>query len=469
MKNHTKYSNTIISTVFILMIIVLSTLLFSCRKFVEVPLPKDRLVNELVFNDDPSATAAILGIYSNMMQTNTLISSTATWYPGLNADELNYVGTSASSQQFLKNSILIDNSEVDAAWTQGYQFIYYANSAIEGLNKSSTVSEATKKQLLGEAKVIRALVYFYLTNLYDAVPLVTGTDYEKNAVLPRVAQTEIYDFAVQDLKEAKELLLPAYPTADRVRPNKWTASALLARIYLYQKQWDKAEKEATEVINSKVYSIAPVSDTFLKTSNETIWQLMPVAPSSNTLVSTRFIPSSNTSVPLFPLTNELANIFDANDLRKATWIGKSIASGITYYYAYKYKIRTTNATTTENYGVFRLAEQYLIRAEARARLNVDLKGGIDDVDVLRIRAGISKLPENLLQADLLAAVEKERRMELFAEWGHRWYDLKRTGRLDAVMSVFKPTSWKPTAALWPIPFSQIKANKQLVQNPGYTN
>ncbi|RYG54138.1 MAG: RagB/SusD family nutrient uptake outer membrane protein, partial [Chitinophagaceae bacterium] len=94
---------------------------------------------------------------------------------------------------------------------------------------------------------------------------------------------------------------------------------------------------------------------------------------------------------------------------------------------------------------------------------------IADLDIIRARAGLTKIAStnpNTSQSDLLDAILKERRSELFTEWGHRWMDLRRFGKLDAVMSAIKP-GWKPAAQLLPIPYSEILVNQNLKQNPGY--
>jgi hypothetical protein len=115
--------------------------------------------------------------------------------------------------------------------------------------------------------------------------------------------------------------------------------------------------------------------------------------------------------------------------------------------------------------VLRLAELFLIRAEANAQLN-NVSNAVDDLNVLRTRAGLDLLPNSLSQQDCLNAVYQERRVELFAEWGHRWFDLKRTGQADAVLGTMKP-AWKSSAVLYPIPFGEIQLNPLLTQNAGY--
>jgi hypothetical protein len=120
---------------------------------------------------------------------------------------------------------------------------------------------------------------------------------------------------------------------------------------------------------------------------------------------------------------------------------------------------------TEYLMVLRLAEQFLIRAEARAHQK-NLADAISDLNIIRHRAGLPDLSSSLVQADVLAAVEKEKRIEFFAEFGHRWFDLKRTGRVDAVLAPIKPL-WTSTAAFYPLPFSELQKDPNLTQNPGY--
>lgn len=114
--------------------------------------------------------------------------------------------------------------------------------------------------------------------------------------------------------------------------------------------------------------------------------------------------------------------------------------------------------------VIRLAELYLIRAEARAKQN-NITGSQEDLNRIRNRSGLANITANTLSL-LLSAIEQERRIELMMEWGHRWLDLKRTGRVNGIISSLK-SSWQPTDALYPIPKYELETNPFLVQNPGY--
>ncbi len=115
--------------------------------------------------------------------------------------------------------------------------------------------------------------------------------------------------------------------------------------------------------------------------------------------------------------------------------------------------------------MLRLAEQFLIRAEARAKTH-NIMGAITDVNAIRRRAGLRELPATLGETDLIAAIAQERRIELFAEWGHRWMDLKRTDKIDDVLKPIKP-QWRNTQKFYPIPLLELTTNPNLTQNPGY--
>ncbi len=160
-------------------------------------------------------------------------------------------------------------------WSNLYSCIYQANSALEGLNKSTTLSVPIKNQLIGEAIFIRAFCNFYLVNIFGDVPLITTTDYLSNQSLARTSTAEVYDHIITDLKRAKDLLTVDFLapdgslTTDRVRPNKGAASALLSRVYLYTQKWDSAEAEASELIQNSNYELLPdLNAVFLKNNKE---------------------------------------------------------------------------------------------------------------------------------------------------------------------------------------------------------
>ncbi len=468
--------------IYIATIFIALTGICSCKKLVTVAPPTTEIESATVFSSDASASAAVSGIYSRMMSGNGFASGgsgSMTFYGALSADELvNYPPSSVSaSYYFYGNNIPATAAgPTGAPWTEIYQYIYTANAAIEGLaDSSSGVSSAVSRALTGECKFIRAFYYFYLTNLFGDVPLITTTDYTQNESAARTVQATVYTQIIADLVAAESLLNPDYSAVqggERVRPIKWAAAALLARTYLYTGDWVDAETQATLVINSGQYALLnDLTTVFLKNSEETIWSLRPVLPDENTPDALTFLLTAapSTAVNNVTLLGKLLAAFEPGDKRRSTWVDSLTVSNVTYYFAYKYRAGiAVNQPVTEYSMVLRFAEQYLIRAEARAEQN-NLSGAALDLNAIRSRAGLGATTA-ATQADLLTAILHERQAELFTEWGHRWLDIKRTNSVDSVMTVacpLKGATWIPTAQLWPIPLTEIEADSKLTQNPGY--
>ena len=221
--------------------------------------------------------------------------------------------------------------------------------------------------------------------------------------------------------------------------------------------------------NSNYRLLDDLNQVFLKNSEESIWQLMTVTSSSiNTYEGNIFIPVSNNWSRY--VTSELLTAFEANDKRREHWIGTYTSTDGTNtitYYPFKYKI-SSGTTITEYSMVMRLAEQYLIRAEARAQQNkvTGANSAETDVNTIRGRAGLNPTVANT-KAAMLLAIEQERRVELFTEWGHRWLDLKRTNRANAVLGALSYKNWQSTDVLFPINTTEMDNNPNLTQNPGY--
>ncbi|UEG54203.1 RagB/SusD family nutrient uptake outer membrane protein [Mucilaginibacter daejeonensis] len=461
--------------------ILLLTLLTSCKKYVEIEDPKDQLVASSVFLNDNTATAAVIGIYSSMNESNYYFANVLTTFMGsMAADDFAYSAVFAAFDEFKNNAVLPGNTYVNTLWSQPYDYIYRANACYQGLSASTTLTPAIKDQLMGESLFVRAFCHFYLVNMFGDVPLITDTDVLANTNKPRTAAAEVYKSIIADLEAAKKLLATAYPgNTERTRPNKAVATALLARAYLYTGNFTAAEAQATEVISNTTYKLLPTAEmnnVFLKNSQEAIWQLQVVntGANRNTFEGNTII---STATPLYRLTKGttgLEDAFEADDKRRANWVAKyTTAAGLVYNYPFKYKVRV-GTPVTEYSMVLRLAEQYLIRAEARAQQN-KLSDAVSDLNIIRQRAGLGNLPALGDMGAVMLAIEKERRLELFTEWGHRWFDLKRwkstsgdasKSRADDVLPAIK-TAWKPTAKLWPIPTQALVTNPNLVQNPGY--
>ena len=454
-----------------------------CRKSVEVQAPVSSISGSEVYKTDGTTMAAVTGIYTNLMNGPTMVqgSQSIAMLMGLASDELKNYSTSPAYIAPYTNAFMVTGNYF---WGELYEALYPCNAIIQGVTASTSLSDAIHNQALGEAKFMRALLLFYATNLYGDVPLVTTTDYRKNNTISRSKPADVYKQIISDLKDAQSLLSSDYvngagaTVTDRARPNRAAASALLARVYLYTKDWGNAEALADSIIANTSYQLlTDLSQVFLKASKETIWQMQPVVPGYSTYEPSSYIllAAPGNAVPA-AVSSYLLNAFEQNDKRMANWVGSVTVAGsgsiptTTYYYPYKYKAVPANATTApaEYLVVLRLAEQYLIRAEARAQQH-NLTGAVSDVNIIRSRAGLSDTTASS-QTELLAAIAHERQVELFTEWGHRWFDLKRTGAVDSVMGVVTPQKggvWKTTGQLLPIPANETIINPNLGQNPGY--
>ncbi len=470
-------------------ILGLMALLISCKKFVDVAPPPTSTTADNVFTSDQTAIAVLTGIYGKLSNDNSASFTTnavtgISLYGGLSADEITLFNLSNTLlTSFYRNDISVSGTG-GLFWNSLYAMIFSCNSAIEGLNTSTGLTPSVKNQLLGEAKFMRAFGYFYLVNLYGDVPLNISTDYKVNALLPRATTSAVYQQILLDLQDAQGLLSADYLQADaktayslnvaeRVRPTKWAALALLSRVLLYTGDYAGAEVTASSVLdNSQMFQLGTLSTAFLKNTKETIFSLQPVrtGTSSNTGDGALFILPATGPSSAFPvyLSRDIVNAFEPGDQRKSSWIKFATVGIDTFYYPFKYKIGKTNTVAGEYTILLRLAEQYLIRAEARAQLN-NLTEAVSDINVLRTRAVLPLLTVTNKDT-LLTQIFQERRVELFTEWGHRWFDSKRTNRIDDIMTIAAPAKggvWAPYKSLYPIPVVDISRNPNLIQNPGY--
>jgi hypothetical protein len=460
-----------------------------CKKLVEVDPPVNNITAANVYSTDLTAANVLTGLYIKMSRENATFQNEgyiATIFnaAGLSSDELGLFDSEYSGSNFnlySKNELTALQSP--GFWVNIYTDLFVANSAIEGISQSSDLSSGVKEQLLGEAKFMRAFYLFYLINLYGDIPLATTTDYKINRQLPRASKSTVCQQIISDLKEAQSLLSEDYKGGDamsnvteRVRPNRYTATALLARAFLYEASeadntWAQAEEEASKIISNSQYDTVALGEVFLNTSKEAIWQLQPVRGgiNGNSGESKFFVlpEMKNFAYPVH-LSNAVVQSFETNDRRRMEWIGNVTYDGTVYFYPNKYKIaQGIDAPSTEYSTIFRLAEQYLIRSEARAHQN-NLTGSAEDLNVIRKRAGLPNTSATTKE-DLLTAIMHERKVELFTEGGHRWFDLKRTGKADVVLKTIKGATWQSTDQLYPIPSREIAKSPSLQgqQNPGY--
>lgn len=451
-----------------LCVVALIFLGIGCSEFVEVDLPKSFLSSEAVFSDAETTDAVLRSLYAKLREDGLLSGSSLNILTGLYSDELDYYGTDQVWQHFYWHTILSNNGNVASWWRSSFNLIYEANAVIEGVDTSEGLSEEDANRFTGEALFFRAYLHFLLSELYGDVPYIETSNYINNDTISRLSKPRVYDKILRDLERSRDLLPAEDFSGEKVRVYGAVAESVLSRVNLYAENWEAAEASATRVINQFGGLETNLDQVFLKDSPETIWQFTPEQPGDNATEGHAFILQfPPTLLGGFALSPEVFYAFEDGDLRKDHWVGtvNDFSGPTVWYYAYKYKERQRTSSSLEYSIPLRLAEQYLIRAEARAYLN-DLTGAQEDLNRIRNRAGLDNTLATTQEA-LIEAILQERRVELFLEQSHRWFDLKRMGKAKEVLAALK-TNWKDTDVLFPIPEQQLILNPNLLpQNTGY--
>jgi starch-binding outer membrane protein, SusD/RagB family len=478
------HQHTMLAIVFIFV-----CFLGSCEKLVEIPDSINAVTTEKVFSDDNSATAALMGVYSQMINggaTQQFSCGLATILGSYSSDDLRGEADDYVAMNKL-TALLADKTDIPKLWISSYSIgVYGANAILEGIAGSGALSQPVKNQLEGEAKFIRAFSYFYLTNFFGDVPLVLTTDFNQSATMPRTAQTLVYKQIIQDLKDAQQLLPDNYNINNglRIRANKWAATAMLARVYLYTGDFTNAALQAEAVIkNNNLFSLpTDLNIVFATNSKEAIWQLQQnngtalgnATPEGIYFMSAFFVPGGAGTVSSGSLSDQLLSAFEEGDKRRASWVTYMYSGNDTTWYPFKYKTGTYNrvigGALTEHYMALRLAEQYLIRAEAASKGAAEGRStAIADINEIRKRAGVPLIENTIDDTQLQAVIEKEWQTEFFCEWGHRWLNLKRTGRAQELLSQIP--NKQPWAGdhqlLYPVPGTERINNPFLSQNKDY--
>jgi hypothetical protein len=443
--------------VFNLFIIGFLVVFSSCKKYLELE-PYQQLSDTKAITDASSARAAILGTYDKVQNYYVLNYPVLGYLPG---DNVVFNGTLNQYLQLDQNALTPDNVIITDTWTQIYQAINAANSVIVAVPSLSdpALSATEKNTITGEAYFIRALGYFDLARGWGGVPLqlkpTASLSDLKGTKRSTIQQT--YDQVQADLTQA-ETLLPDGTTRNRAVKN--TAKALRARLHLYREQWSNAETYATGIISNGNYGLVNPYKTFFTApflTRESIFELTYSVSDANNQWNNWFPSQLGGQFTLQPSSSliSLVNNPTVGGGRNALISTITIGTTTTTYGNLYYR----SAQRDDPAYVIRVAELYLIRAEARAQQG-KLKEALEDLDAIRMRAGLQK-SSAVTKDEVLLAIENERRIE-FAFEAHRWFDLARTKRTGAVLGISDPNKW-----LFPIPFNDVAADPDLQQNPGY--
>lgn len=456
--------------------IILATglMVVSCDSQLDLK-PEDRLTQEVAFSNETTALGVLTGVYSAAQQDDVL---NGTWQLGgdWQSDNIEFVGSFPTFNEVKNYTTLADNTSINALWDDSYETIGTANLVIKNvpLVEDPEFTESERANAIAQAKFMRALIYFNLSNWYaqpiqvsggtvPAVPLVLEPFELGEPSFPaRATLNEVQAQIEQDLLEA----LPNLDDTDNSKATKGAAQALLARLYLYQDDFGQAADYANQAIQNSAYALATDFMFFNTVGDEFFFTLVNTAADgqdSNEGFSGLTNPTPDGRGDA-PYSDNLLAAFaeEAGDLRFSalTQIGAD-ALGTEREFSSKFPDGVTN---TDNAPVLRVTEMYLTRAEANLRGGTSIGDTpINDINALRQRAGLTDLVSVDLNQILI-----ERRKELAFE-GHRRMDLLRNGmnlRRDGMPNVAESAPGQDKV-IFPIPVNELDLNENLVQNPGY--
>lgn len=439
-------------------LIILSCVLFiaSSCEVLDVK-PQSAIPADAAFTDKAGIERGILGAY-NGLQSLSYYGRTYCIFSDLAADNLSHPAnaTAVSYAEVDNNAILPENESVDGIWSAIYDAINVANNVIAKVPDIADMTQEEKNKALGELYFLRALHHFNLLNYFGGVPVkTTPTIGVENVNVPRDNAEAVYNQIITDLTFASQNLPSS--AATKIRASKQAANALLARVYLYKKDYQNAATYAADVINAGGYSLMTnYADIFANEGvAESIFEVDFTELDRNRIAEYNFPLALNGRREVAPSADILTKYAVGDTRYNATF-----AFSGTDAYVIKYDDLSTGS---DNFIVLRLAEMYLIRAEALARLGSNAQQVKDDINAIRERANQPDVTTNDF-TELLSIIESERRLELAFE-GHRWFDLVRTGRAIEVL----PTVTSINKTLFPIPASELLTNTDpgMTQNPGY--
>jgi starch-binding outer membrane protein, SusD/RagB family len=495
---------THIKPTILLFIPVISILisLTACEKFLEER-PPSAPSSEDYFNNATEAESSLNGIY-RPLANNGLWGSTemrlfvlseistdnAAMGPG-------GVNPNAASVEIDNHNYTPANNHLQDVWANMYAGINRANFVLEEVPRVS-MEESFKNRILGEASFLRALYYFYLVQLFGDVPLLLESSKDFSSRPARTPAAQVYQQIEQDLQFAETAIDVNRHTGNTSgRVSRVAAKALLAKVYLTQGKWAEAAGKAREVIQTPGYRLWPdFTDVFNLPANENQGEsIFEVQYNQDGGISSRSMikttprnerVGSDQGHGDWVATADLYNIYSSRDRRRTTYSGANNfvlnpadpaqtpfftrTNNAWYLRKFRdYSLRDRN--TNNNFIVLRLADMYLVLAEALNELQGPDREAILAYNAIRKRAGLNMAIDTLTfdpilisQAGFRDSVLVERRRELAFE-GHRWFDLVRTGRLvEAVKDVKPAATISERNVLYPIPQSEIDINPNLTQN-----
>ncbi|EFK59086.1 SusD family protein [Sphingobacterium spiritivorum ATCC 33861] len=425
-----------------------------------------QIAQDQFFNSETNANAAVLGAYRTMMNSFSFGQSIVI-VPEFSAGHVRHSASFPEYQNFAEHKIQAINPWTANMWQAVYATINAANQIIEEVpNMTPAMITGEKKNIfVGEAKFIRALNYFFLVRAFNKVPLkLTYTKEGDNFDIPESGKEAIYTQIVNDLTEAVAALPQANPNtgdAAKGRASYWAAKALLAKVYLYQaaftNDYKKAADLANEIITTAGFGLVTDFSTIWTTqnTNEAIFEIQFDDQATNPLAA---VANDNASVLFFAKDSTIQDLYSPQDKRRAFTVKKGSKNN---YFMGKFP---NFSPASQNLTVIRLAEIYLIHAEAQARVDNSVStAAYNSLKAVQDRAGVTVPISTYSNLEaFITAVQEEKEKELMFE-GETWFDYSRTKLALRKYDTLTDERY----LLYPIPSAQIALGTGLTQNPGY--
>jgi hypothetical protein len=438
--------------------------------------PQGQISTSQAFANENAANGALNGLYNQVQAVydwrvqcigdlaSDITQSVDTWDAFINIDE--YVTTR-------------DNSEIEDLYTVLYRAVNQANAIVAEVPRLNLLPEK-ENDLLGQAYLVRGLMYFELARFWGGIPGVYGqwgvvirttpsSGIDDGSFGARASLADTYAQVRSDAENALALLPETRngAAADRGRVVKSTARAVLSRLHLYLRAYALSEQYASLVIADDRYRLVTPYETIFRTKN-TAESVFEVQYGVNDVSGMRnwYYPALAGGRGGLALHDAFYQELTANPDDARGRLTAYNANGKVYY-----PTKYNTPGNSDNTHVIRIAELYLNRAEARAQLG-NLAGAAADLNAVRQRAGLAQTAASTRE-ELLDAIMQERKLEFFQE-GHRWFDLVRTGKAVEVLTNLKRNAGSravslatPARQVFPFPTSEVLTNPNLEQNEAY--
>ena len=417
------------------------------------------------YQTSSDAQAGVYGVYDAVQAT---FSTNFSYWGEGRADA---VSTNQAGDPFLLQQNTLNTILASARWNNIYETISRANYAIKYVPTVFEDDSEFGRQLVAQARALRALSYFYAVRVWGDVPLIIEPyeSIQQNIFPERTDQELVLTQIEADLIFASENCRASFGgERDRILITRGAADAMLTHLYMWKKDYANAIASADRVMSNSLYSLVPINDwsrIFTQGyTNESIFEIGYNEVQRNSL---RVLYALGSDSNFFP-SQSFRDSFEEGDLRQNLIydVTETQPRKIWKFFGEGFSDESPEPSD-KNIVMFRLADIMLLKAEAHHQLG-QTADALTLLNTIRVRAGLPNLDEASainLYGDVESAILHERLIELSFE-GHRWFDLVRTGKAIEVMNPINGLGDEANL-VWPIHEDAINRNPSLVQNSFY--